>query len=247
MNRVDRVFVALPAYNEEAAIEPLLDNLFQMASGARHPITVLVVDDGSTDSTADAVRAFADHGVILVQHGRNQGLHEAVRTGMLTVLKLAGPDDVLVTLDADNTHHPELIPQMAAEIEQGADVVIASRFARGGKMVGAPILRHVYSLGAALILRMRFPMQGVRDYTCGYRMYRVGILRKAFERWGRDFVSVPGFSCMLDILVRLRTLGAHVTEVPLVLRYDLKASPSKLRVLRTVRNTLGLVTSRDRA
>ena len=77
-------------------------------------------------------------------------------------------------------------------------------------------------------------------------MYRMSLLRRAFERWGDEFVNVPGFSCMLDILLRLRTLGARAVEVPLVLRYDLKVSPSKLRVLRTVRNTLGLVAGRDR-
>ena len=66
-------------------------------------------------------------------------------------------------------------------------------------------------------------------------------LRKAFDRWGDDFINVPGFACMLDILLRLHTLGARIEEVPLVLRYDLKESPSKLRVLRTIRNTLKLL------
>jgi dolichol-phosphate mannosyltransferase len=247
MNQVARIFVALPAYNEEAAIATLLEHVLEVAASAHHPTTVIVVDDGSTDGTADAVRAFEERGVLLVRHARNQGLHEAVRTGMLAALERAGPEDVLVTLDADNTHHPELIPRMVAEIEAGADVVIASRFARGGKMIGAPFIRHVYSHSAALILRARFPMRGVRDYTCGYRMYRVSVLRRAFERWGDEFVNIPGFSCMLDILLRLRTLGARATEVPLVLRYDLKVSPSKLRVIRTIRNSLGLVAARDRA
>jgi dolichol-phosphate mannosyltransferase len=247
LNQVERIFIALPAFNEEAAIAALLEHILAMTEAAPHPATVLVVDDGSTDGTAQEVRKFAGRGVILlVQHGKNRGLHEAVRTGMLAALDRAGPNDVLVTLDADNTHHPELIPRMVAAVEQGADVVIASRFAPGGKMIGAPFIRHVYSYGAAAILRLRFPMRGVRDYTCGYRVYRMSILRRAFDKWGREFVNVPGFSCMLDILIRLRSLEARVAEVPLVLRYDLKQSPSKLRVLRTIRNTIGLVAARDR-
>jgi dolichol-phosphate mannosyltransferase len=243
---VPRIFVVLPAYNEEGAIEPLLENILAVTEWSGLEINTIVVDDGSQDKTADGVRTYASRGVVLVQHPANRGLHEAVRTGLLHVLSTASDDDAIVTLDADNTHHPQLIPPMIDRLESGADLVIASRFAPGGRMVGAPFIRHVYSVGARLVLRSRFPMKGVRDYTCGYRAYRVDVLRAAFERWGAEFMNVPGFSCMLDILLRLRTMGVTAVEVPLVLRYDLKVSPSKLRVVKTIRNTLGLVASSDR-
>jgi dolichol-phosphate mannosyltransferase len=241
-----RVFVVLPAYNEEGAIGLLLDKVLAMVVSDVRPATIIVVDDGSTDGTAAAVSRYREDGVTLVRHEQNKGLHEAVRTGMLYALDQAGPHDVVVTLDSDNTHHPDLIPAMLAQIERGADVVIASRFAPGGRMVGAPFIRHVYSFAAGVMLRFRFPIDGVRDYTCGYRAYRAGTLQQAFARWGDEFINVPGFSCMLDILLRLRTLGARMVEVPLVLRYDLKVSPSKLRVLRTIANTLRLVAMVDR-
>jgi dolichol-phosphate mannosyltransferase len=246
IRKVPRIFVVLPAYNEEGAIEPLLENILAVTEWSGLQIDTVVVDDGSRDGTAHSVRAYADRGVVLVQHAVNRGLHEAVRTGLLHVLKTASDDDAIVTLDADNTHHPQLIPPMIDRLEAGADVVIASRFAPGGRMVGAPFIRHVYSVGARLVLRTRFPMKGVRDYTCGYRAYRADVLKAAFARWGAEFMNVPGFSCMLDILLRLRTMGVTVVEVPLVLRYDLKVTPSKLRVVRTIRNTLGLVAGGDR-
>jgi dolichol-phosphate mannosyltransferase len=245
--RVPQLFVVLPAYNEEGAIEPLLDKVLAMVLSEERRSWIIVVDDGSTDGTAAAVSRYSARGVSLVQHPQNKGLHEAVRTGILYALEHAGPQDALVTLDSDNTHHPDLIPAMLEELERGADVVIASRFAPGGRMVGAPLIRHVYSFGAGLLLRLRFPIAGVRDYTCGYRAYRASILKQAFDRWGDEFINVPGFSCMLDILLRLRSLGARIVEVPLVLRYDLKVSPSKLRVLRTIGNTIKLAVTFDRA
>jgi dolichol-phosphate mannosyltransferase len=236
-----KVRLVLPAYNEEASLFLLLESAGYVLAGMPDGGSVYVVDDGSTDSTADIVLTFAGQGVELISHERNRGLHQAVRTGFVEALKDMEPDGVIVAMDADNTHHPSLIPHMLERIAAGADVVIASRFAPGGKMIGAPLVRRLYSLGARTLLSLRFPSCGARDFTCGYRAYRVATLRKAFDRWGDDFINVPGFACMLDILLRLHTLGARIEEVPLVLRYDLKESPSKLRVLRTIRNTLKLL------
>ena len=239
--------VVLPAYNEEDSIAALLDNVVETLKEIPQSSRIIVVDDGSTDRTAQIVRSYANRGVELVPHEQNRGLHEAVRTGMLCALRDTSADGVVVVMDADNTHHPELIPRMIEEIRKGADVVIASRFAPGGKMVGAPAIRHLYSMGARLLLQLRFPSSGVRDFTCGYRAYRAGILDQAFARWGNEFISMQGFACMLDILLRLHSLGARIVEVPLVLRYDLKVSTSKLRVFRTIKNTLSLAFTRRRS
>ena len=84
----------------------------------------------------------------------------------------------------------------------------------------------------------------MRDFTSGYRAYRAGMLRKAFEIYGRQFVSESGFSCMVDILLKLRSTGAIMTELPLVLRYDYKYGVSKMLVLRTVFDTLKLLVAR---
>src|SRR5262245_50985546 len=168
--------VVLPAYNEQASIDLLLQNAIDVIAPLPQSARIIVVDDGSTDRTAGIVRSFTRQGVELVSHGRNRGLHEAVRTGLLEALDGIAEDGVIVVMDADNTHHPELIPQMVARIDAGADVVIASRFAPGGKMIGAPLIRRVYSLGARTLLTMRYPTCGARDFTCGYRAYRAETL-----------------------------------------------------------------------
>ena len=94
------------------------------------------------------------------------------------------------------------------------------------------------------MFRIFFPTRGVRDYTSGYRAYRAAELAKLMNVYGRDFISETGFSCMVDILLRLRGQKAIFTEVPMVLRYDKKLGNSKMKVMKTVFDTIMLLLRR---
>ena len=240
-----RVYVVLPAYNEQDALAPLLDALRQALEPARLPYTVIVVDDGSRDATAQvAGNASLEMPIVLIEHGVNQGLAAALRTGLGAAIERCGPDDVIVTMDADNTHPPRLIPEMVAKLQRDHDVVIASRFQPGARVHGVPRSRELYSLGARWIFQVMFPIRNVRDYTCGYRAYRAGALRRAIDAYGDQLITETGFACMADVLLKLRRLELRMTEVPLELHYDRRGSGSKMRVLRTIRQTLLLVVRR---
>jgi dolichol-phosphate mannosyltransferase len=182
--------------------------------------------------------------VELVPHARNQGLAAAIRTGIAAALERCGPNDLVVTMDCDDTHPPRLIPDMLVKIGEGRDVVIASRFQPGAKVIGVPWSRQLYSIAARWLFQILFPIRGVRDYTCGYRVYRATALRRAAERYGDALISETGFSCMADLLLKLRTLHLSMGEVPLELRYDRRGGGSKMRVLRTIRQTLSLLLRR---
>jgi len=97
------------------------------------------------------------------------------------------------------------------------------------------------SVGARLLFTTLFPTRGVRDYTSGYRAYRVSVIREAFAAYGDDFVGETGFSCMADVLLKLRKQGVVFGEAPLRLRYDLKGGESKMQVFRTIGLTLKLL------
>jgi len=229
--------VMLPAYNESQAMRPLLERIaatFKLIPGST---SVLVVDDGSTDGTASAAEAKArELGLSLevAAHETNKGLGEALRTGFLRAHEILGGDGVLVAMDADNTHDPALIPTMLAKLEDGCDVVIASRYAPGGKEIGLSPLRRLMSRGASLMLAVFLPVRGARDYSCGYRAYRGSVIARAFEVYGGDLVVENGFVASAEILIKLAGLPARVGEVPLVLRYDLKGGASKMRVGQTI-------------
>jgi dolichol-phosphate mannosyltransferase len=177
-------------------------------------------------------------------HVKNQGLAAAIRTGLGAAVARSGPNDVIVTMDCDDTHPPRLIPQMLDLINDGRDVVIASRFQPGAKVVGVPASRMLYSIGAKWMFRILFPIHGVRDYTCGYRAYRAEAIRAAAAMYGDQLITETGFSCMADLLLKLRRLPLEMSEVPLELRYDRRGGGSKMRVLRTIRQTLMLMVRR---
>ncbi|MDV2502408.1 MAG: glycosyltransferase [bacterium] len=238
------IIVALPAYNEEEAIIPLLSEIHRLLDGRFQGARIIVVDDGSIDGTAGRVRSYRGGEVELIQHEGNKGLAEAIKTGLVHALEASADSDVIVTMDADNTHNPGLMFRMASLIDEGNDVIIASRFVPMARIVGYPRHRRFLSRGASWFFRLLFPIKGVRDYTCGYRAYRAGVLREAFARWGDEFISQSGFSCLVDILLKLRRMGVVMNEVPLIMRYDLKPGQTKMDVKRTIKETLLLALRR---
>jgi dolichol-phosphate mannosyltransferase len=182
----------------------------------------------------------------LRQNERNLGLAESLKRGLMCALGLSRDDnDIIVTMDADNTHTPGLIFRMAQAIAEGNDVVIASRYRYGARVRGLTASRRLLSQGASWLFRVVFPMRGVRDYTSGFRGYRAGLLRRAFDELGPDgIISERGFACMVDILLKIREFDPIITEVALILRYDQKKGASKMHVGRTVRETLHLMVRR---
>ncbi len=223
-----------PAYNEEASIEDLIDRIAEVSSASGWNYRIIIVDDGSRDATGDLSRAKGETlPVTVVRNEPNQGLGRTIRRGLALAAEESGPDDVVMTLDADLTQDPGYAPSMLAKLDEGFDVVIASRYRPGSAVEGLSKFRTALSYGASAIVAVVRPVQGVRDYSCGFRAYRASTLREAFERDGDDFVSERGFGCMVEIAERLRG-HADFAEVPFVLRYDAKRKESAIKILPTV-------------
>jgi dolichol-phosphate mannosyltransferase len=235
-----KTFVVLPAYNEEQALPRLLAKLAPLYIEGRLGGRVLIVDDGSRDHTAEVARNWGAP-VELVSHPHNMGLGAAIRTGLTHATRLAAPDDAIVTMDADDTHMPGLVPRMVQILGEGYDLVIASRYQPGSRTLGVSAARRFLSWGAGWLFQIALPMQGVRDYTSGFRAYRAGLVQRALERWGERLIDRNDFSSMPRLLLRMRRLGAITVEVPMVLRYDLKPSVSKMRVGGNVAANLKLI------
>lgn len=241
------ILVVLPAFNEAEATPRLLSRLRDVARAAPEEIRCLVIDDGSSDGTAAA--AEREHGdalpVTVVRHPQNRGLHGALDTGLRTAMAACAPDDWIVTMDADDTHPPDLIPVMlAAAARSDAAVVIASRFQRGAEWFGLSWDRLLFSYTVSWLFRIVWPLPGVRDYTCGYRAYRASVISAAYARWGDQLVNEPSFACMPDVLWKVSRLRPRFAEIPLSLHYDRKPGASKMQVLRTIRRTLALLIKR---
>jgi dolichol-phosphate mannosyltransferase len=234
-----RVWIVLPAFNEAAGLPELLRAVEAAGRGAWH---VVVVDDGSRDGTTAAARAFAGRlPVHVLAHAQNRGLAAAIRTGLEHACRAAAPDDAIVTMDADNTHRPEQIPDLLAALGSGADLVVASRYAPGARQAGVPAHRALLAAAVGWLLRLRFGLPGVRDYSCGYRAYRASLLQRALAAHGDRLIETRGFVVMTELLVKLAAFRPAIVEVPLDLRYDRKVGASKMPTAATIAAYLRLM------
>ena len=243
------IYVIFPALNEERVIRPTLLALADAIRGTEQYYLAVLVDDGSTDATvAEARRAVEESGgrlrLEVLSHEVNRGLGAALRTGIYHVLDRAGDDDVIVTLDADNTHPPAMIPGLVARVRDGWDVAIASRYRTGSEVHGVPGYRRALSDAGRLVFQVLYPIPGVRDYTCCFRAYRVPVLRTARRVYGDELCAARGFEAVMDLLLRLGPLGVRATEVGFVLDYGGRVGQSKMKVLRTIRSTVALLLRR---
>lgn len=240
------IWVAMPAYNEAPRLPALLARWVEVLGRAGQPHRYVIVDDGSTDDTPRILKEFADsHPLEIITHPPNRGLGASLRDALRFVAEHADGQDVVVTMDADNTQPPELLGEMLQRLQDGnCDVVIASRYRAGARTEGVSAFRRLASFGARVLFQAVFPIPGVRDYTCGFRLYRVEMIKRAFDQLGASFCDRPGFDCTADIVLRLAKLGARFGEVPMALCYGPKNTESSMRVGRTILATLGLAFKR---
>lgn len=240
-----KLILALPAYNEAENLRPLLEEARRVFAAEGYDYRVVVADDGSTDATAQILAELAaEMPVRVITHEQNRGLGAAIQTVLRGALEetTSPHNDIIVSMDADNTHAPSYIPGMAHKIAvEGYDVVIASRFRAGSQEVGVPLFRRLLSRGARLLFRLFLRLPEVRDYTCGYRAYRASLLESAVEKYGDQLITRQGFACTDELLVKLSTISQKMTEVPFVLRYDKKRSQSKLPLFTTIWETLKML------
>jgi dolichol-phosphate mannosyltransferase len=237
-----RIIVVLPAYNEEKSIQKLLLRINQSFKQSHLSGKIIVVNDGSVDGTLEAVRsARLEVPLEVIDLKVNQGLANAIKEGFLAAITHSRPHDIIIVMDADNSHTPGLILRMTRLIFEGADVVIASRYQKGARIRGLSRFRVFLSWGASILFRLFAGIPGVRDYTCGYRAYRADLLLQAFEDYKTEFIRQTGFACMAEILLKLSKYDPIILEVPLILRYDQKESASKMRIGRTIRQTLAML------
>ena len=237
-----RIKIMLPAYNEQESLSSLLQKIIAVKNNFNLPLSVLVVNDGSKDNTLAIAKNFGD-GVEVLDLQPNRGLAGAMREGLKSAITDMSAQDILITMDADDSHNPGLIFRMITQISEGSDLVIASRYRKGSRIVGLSAFREFLSSFARYLFIVFRPMRGVRDYTCGYRAYKVELLQKAQDHYKDRLIEQQGFGCMAEILLKLKMFKPIVHELPFILRYDQKRGASKMNVWKTVKQTLGLIFS----
>ena len=201
------VAVVLPTYNEAENIDRLLRELRSIVPEAR----LLVVDDASPDGTGRLAEACA------AELGSIDVVHRAVKDGLGNAYRFAFERvigegfDVVVTMDSDFSHDPQVIPRMLDAIESGSDVVVGSRYVPGGGTRDWPLHRRLLSRWGNVYTGWILGV-GVRDCTSGFRAYRASALAAIRPETTR----ADGYAFLTELMVRSVRQGARVVEVPIV-------------------------------
>lgn len=201
-----RVVTIIPTYNELESLPITMGRL----RAAVPDSDVLVVDDNSPDGTGDLVdRMAAEDPRIHVLHRTGKaGLGAAYLAGFRWALDRGY--DVLVELDADGSHKPEQLPLLLAEIPKGADLVIGSRWVKGGGVVNWPLHRKLISRVGSLYSRTMLGL-GLKDITAGFRAFK----RETLEALDLNAVESVGYGFQVDMTFRVAQLGKKIVEVPI--------------------------------
>ena len=204
---VSRAVVCLPTYNERENLEPIVRALAGVLDRSRD--RVLVIDDGSPDGTGDiADRLAAELSWVSVLHrSRKEGIGPAYVAGFRRAL--AEGAELVLEMDCDFSHDPADVPRLIAAAES-ADLVLGSRYVRGGGTENWGLVRRFVSRGGCLYAQVLLGVR-VRDLTGGFKCFRRG----ALEAIDLDALSAQGYAFQIETTYRVLRAGLRVKEIPI--------------------------------
>ena len=204
------VWVVLPTYDEAENITAMLAALTRVFDTNSIDGTVLVVDDGSPDGTADLADRFAqgDDRVRVLRRTLKEGLGPAYRAGFRLALDAGAAR--IVEMDCDFSHDPAALPALVSAADD-ADLVIGSRYVSGGGVIRWGLVRRIISRGGCLYAQAVLGLP-IRDLTGGFKCFR----REVLEAIPLDEVAAAGYGFQVEMTYRAVLLGFRVTEVPIV-------------------------------
>jgi dolichol-phosphate mannosyltransferase len=211
--------VLVPTYNERTNIEPMMRAL---AGVLREGDRVLVIDDDSPDGTGEIAERLADElpFVGVLHRERKDGLGPAYIAGFRHALRDGA--ELILEMDCDFSHDPADVPRLIAAAEEGADVVLGSRYVRGGRVGNWGVLRRAISRGASVYTGL-FLRMGVADPTGGFKCFR----RHVLETLDLDAITSKGYAFQIETTYRAKRAGFRVLEIPITF-VDRTAGSSKM-------------------
>jgi dolichol-phosphate mannosyltransferase len=204
-----KTVIMVPTYNEKANISRLIKEILALKTPSTE-LHVLVVDDNSPDGTSQAVEAIAanEPRVRVMTRYDKRGRGSAGIDGFREALSQGA--DYVIEMDADFSHHPRYIPDLVAAADQGADVVLGSRFVEGGSDDDRGAYRQIVTKLAGFYVRTVLGLS-IRDVSSGYRCFK----RNVLETIELDHLVSTGPSIVLEILNRCARRGFKIVERPI--------------------------------
>jgi dolichol-phosphate mannosyltransferase len=212
-------WLILPTYNEAENVGPMVRAARAQLRDGDH---ILVVDDNSPDGTGAIADQLAEtiDGVDVLHRPGKQGLGRAYLAGFAHAL--AAGADLVLEMDCDFSHDPRDLPRLIAAAEDGADLVLGSRYVAGGSVTDWGLLRKLLSRGGSWYARVVLNVH-VRDLTGGFKCFR----RSVLEALDLNSVHADGYGFQIELTYRTIKAGFRVVEIPIVFR-DRRVGESKM-------------------
>jgi dolichol-phosphate mannosyltransferase len=202
-----RATVCLPTYDERANLERMLRSLAEVL---RDGDRVLVIDDNSPDGTGQLAEELARElpFVSVLHRAQKEGLGPAYLAGFRRALEDGA--ELVLEMDCDFSHDPKDVPRLIAAAEDGADVVLGSRYVAGGRVGNWGLARRAISRGGSLYTAL-FLRMGVKDPTGGFKCFR----RRVLETIDPETISAKGYAFQIETTYRAKRAGFKVVEIPI--------------------------------
>ncbi len=202
-----KVLIVIPTYNERENVERIIEEIFKFLPSAN----ILIVDDNSPDGTAEIVKEIMkkDKRVNLILKEKKEGLGKAYKTGFKWGIEKNY--DIIIQMDADFSHSPEVLPEFIKEIEKGYDLIIGSRYLNGVSVVNWPIKRLLLSYFANVYARILTGVP-VRDLTGGFKVWK----REVLENLPWEKIDAEGYGFQIETTFYAKKLGYRIKEYPII-------------------------------
>jgi glycosyltransferase involved in cell wall biosynthesis len=221
------IYICIPSYNEAPTIGLLLWKVRQVFAGFPREYQLLVLDDGSQDTTAEVLERYTRVlPLTVVRHQERRGYAASIEELLrLAVERTDRPKrDAAVLMHADFAHGPHFIPDLVRRIESGADIVIAQSKLEGEVSRSRRLVRRL----APVLLRGVVSVPGVSDVVSGFSIFRLVTLRNAFRSQPTPLLTTEGWAANAELYDRAARHARRVETIAAVERGDLRQRPSRL-------------------
>lgn len=225
--------------NEAQNLHKLLLSLNHEMENLQRDFEIIICLDGTNDNSIKVISTFEKLCTIkILPQVSQRGLGLAYKRLFSEIIRHSKDEDLVISLDADNTHNPEQISEMITHFEKNSlDFLVASRFCGNSVMSDFPIHRQLISKCTSILLQTIFAVKKIsgeklQDYTSGYRIYRAKKLKELFEKEKDNFITEPEFTYTCELLIKLSRLKSRIDEIPISYDYGNKIGKSKLRIMR---------------
>jgi len=233
---MENIFVITPIFNEKENIPRLIKSFQDIIEKFESKFNFIIVDDGSTDSTIEEIeRLTSNLNIKILDYGCNKGPGYAFATGFEYLQDKITQNDIVVTMEGDNTSRIETLYLMIERLKrEKIDCVLASPYAYGGGITNTGFLRIFLSHVANTFIKEMLGIRGIHTMSSFFRVYDAKLIMKLQEVYQPRILMMNGFESMIELLKKIILLKASISEMSMKLDTSLRQGKSKMKIMKTI-------------